>query len=286
VREYGRVSPQFWLGKTGKGLRGDMEAQMVALYLMTSPHANMIGVYHCPVLYIAHETGLPIEGATKGLQRLIEAGFCAFDEESDFVFVHKFAEYQVGPALKPGDLRVKGVENELSKLPNSVCAQAFRHEYGERYCLGRTDRPSSPRKGPSKPHRSQEQEQEQKKEQKKEKEIAPSADALDAPATPPPPPVALLPANDGSEYGVSAAQVAGWSAAYPGVDVPAELRRIREWLLANPARRKTSRGMAKFANSWLSRQQDRPRINGTPAKKNPDDMTFAEFIASDSRPYV
>ena len=40
VRDYGKVSPQFWVGKTGKRLRGDMEAQIVALYLMTSPRTN------------------------------------------------------------------------------------------------------------------------------------------------------------------------------------------------------------------------------------------------------
>ena len=48
MRDYGKVSPGFWIGETGKALRGDMEAQIVALYLMTSPHATMTGVYHCP----------------------------------------------------------------------------------------------------------------------------------------------------------------------------------------------------------------------------------------------
>lgn len=57
MRDYSKVNGQFWTGKTGKALRGDAQAQLVALYLVTSPHSNMIGVFHCPVLYIAHETG-------------------------------------------------------------------------------------------------------------------------------------------------------------------------------------------------------------------------------------
>jgi len=70
MRDYGTISPQFWLGKTGKALRGKPEAQLVALYLMTSPHATAIGIYHCPVLYMAHETGLPFEAKNKNKNKI------------------------------------------------------------------------------------------------------------------------------------------------------------------------------------------------------------------------
>ncbi|MCR2581744.1 replication protein, partial [Salmonella enterica] len=86
-----------------------MEAQIVAMYLLTSPHANMLGLYYCPTMFIAHETGLGLEGASKGLQRAIEAGFCEYDEASEVVWVIEMASYQIGEALKPNDLRVKGV---------------------------------------------------------------------------------------------------------------------------------------------------------------------------------
>jgi hypothetical protein len=59
MREYARVSPQIWLGETGRKLRGYPEAQIVAYYLLSSPHANMIGLYYLPIIYLAHETGLP-----------------------------------------------------------------------------------------------------------------------------------------------------------------------------------------------------------------------------------
>ena len=126
MRDYGKVSPQFWVGKTGRSLRGNMESQIVALYLMTSPHANMIGVFYCPVDYIAKETGLTIEGASKALQSLIEADFCTFEADTEYVFVHQFAFNQIGEELKPSDKRVQGVINELSKVPKGQCWQAFR----------------------------------------------------------------------------------------------------------------------------------------------------------------
>lgn len=66
MRDYGKVSPQFWIGKTGKALRNaGSEAQLVSLYLLTNPHANMIGLYYMPLMFIAHETGLGMEGACK-----------------------------------------------------------------------------------------------------------------------------------------------------------------------------------------------------------------------------
>ncbi len=78
MRDYAKVSPRFWLGETGRELRkAGAEAQVVAFYLMTSPHANMLGLYYLPVLYLAHETGLGLEGASKGLKRAVEAGFVA-----------------------------------------------------------------------------------------------------------------------------------------------------------------------------------------------------------------
>jgi len=169
MRDYGTISPQFWLGKTGKALRGKPEAQLVALYLMTSPHATAIGIYHCPVLYMAHETGLPFEGASKGLQSLIEAGFCQFDDETEEVFVVNMATYQVGDALDPKDKRCIWVVKELEKVGSKRLAAAFYAIYSVAYRLPKktfsTPEKVSPFEAPSKPLRSQEQEQEQDIEQ-------------------------------------------------------------------------------------------------------------------------
>lgn len=144
MRDYGKVSPQFWTGKTGKALRGDMEAQVVAMYLMTSPHANMIGVYHLPMLYLSHETGLSIEGASKGLAKCVDLGFCVYDDESETVFVVEMAAHQVGEELKESDNRVKSVVRQFKAISSSLIADAFHVRYGEPFNL------ESPYKAPSK----------------------------------------------------------------------------------------------------------------------------------------
>jgi len=72
-----------------------------------------------------------------------------------------------------------------------------------------------------------------------------------------PEPVVRIPLIDGSEFDVTERHLAEWSAAYPAVSVPQQLREMRAWCLANLPNRKTSRGVQAFVVKWLSREQDR-----------------------------
>ncbi|HBZ2894691.1 TPA: DNA-binding protein, partial [Klebsiella pneumoniae] len=160
---------QFWLGKTGRELRKKgAEAQVVSFYLMTSPHANMLGLYYLPILYIAHETGLGLEEASKGLKSTIEAGFCSYDEDTEMVWVHEMAAYQVGKALKPGDNRCAGVRSEYASLTENPFLSLFYERYKDDFHLN-VKRESCPTpEGASKGLRSQDQEQDQEQEQDKD----------------------------------------------------------------------------------------------------------------------
>ncbi len=164
MRDYGVVSPRFWIGETGKKLRGNHEAQLLALYLMTSPHANMIGVFHCPVLYMAHETGLSMEGASKALASLIEAGYCSYEESSETVFVHRMAAFQIAEQIKPSDKRAGWVVKEWQNIASDVIRAEFFAIYSESFNLPKQGQIDSPLEAPSKTHRSQEQEQEQEQD--------------------------------------------------------------------------------------------------------------------------
>lgn len=169
MRDYGKVSPQFWIGETGKKLRkAGADAQVVSLYLMTCPHANMIGMYYLPVMYLAHETGLGMEGASKGLQSSVEAGICSYDESSEMVWVHEMARFQIGEQLAEGDKRCKGVQNEYDSTPENPFLAGFFDKYKASFHMskkrGGKEEIASPIEAPSKPLASQEQEQEQEQE--------------------------------------------------------------------------------------------------------------------------
>ena len=74
-----------------------------------------------------------------------------------------------------------------------------------------------------------------------------------------PPPAAVLPLVDGTDFEISVETVAELSCLYPAVDVAQQLRSMRGWLLANPKNRKTKAGIMRFVNSWLSREQNSAR---------------------------
>lgn len=175
MRDYSKVSPQFWIGTTGKALRAaGQPAQLVALYLLTNPHANMLGLYYLPKMFISHETGMTIEGASKALARTIEAQFCSYDTETEVIWVHEMAAYQIGDRLLPEDRRCKGVQNEYDVLPENPFLPAFFARYADAFNMtkerGNLDPEPSPLEALSQPHRSQEQEQEQEQDQEQEQE--------------------------------------------------------------------------------------------------------------------
>jgi len=70
-------------------------------------------------------------------------------------------------------------------------------------------------------------------------------------------PVIVLPLNTGDGYCVSEEQCHEWAGLYPAVDVMQQLRNMKGWLDSNPNKRKTSRGILRFINGWLAREQNR-----------------------------
>lgn len=92
------------------------------------------------------------------------------------------------------------------------------------------------------------------------------------------PPALTLTLVDKSEYPVTQAMVDDWVQSYPAVDVPQQLRQMRTWCAANPANRKTARGIQAFIVRWLGKEQDK---GGRGAPK-----TFAEQKADIARQTV
>lgn len=175
MRDYAKIGPKAWQGATFKVLRKKgPKALVVGLYLMSAPTSNMLGLYSLPVLYMAHETGLGPEGASEGLLDCIEAGFCSYDEDSEMVWVHEMAKYQIAEALSSGDKRCKGIQKDYDALPDNPFLSSWFDRYAGAYHLtkrrGKPEGEPQEDKGHTKPLRSQEQEQEKEQEQEQEQE--------------------------------------------------------------------------------------------------------------------
>lgn len=70
-------------------------------------------------------------------------------------------------------------------------------------------------------------------------------------------PFITLQLNTGEEHPVYDKEIKDWETLYPAVDVHQQLRSMKGWLLSNKAKRKTKRGINRFINNWLSKEQDR-----------------------------
>jgi len=94
------------------------------------------------------------------------------------------------------------------------------------------------------------------------------------------PPILIFPTvgMGGKTWGLRPCKVQELSAAFPGVDVLAECRKALAWCEANPAKRKTHKGLAAFLFRWMEKCQNRGGSVGT-ARRNTqadEDMTLTD----------
>lgn len=66
-----------------------------------------------------------------------------------------------------------------------------------------------------------------------------------------------LPLNTGEEYPIFQNDIDIFAELYPAVDILQAMRAMKGWLMTNSKKRKTKRGISRFINSWLAREQDK-----------------------------
>lgn len=136
VRDFAMVSPRMWLDPRMDALRQrGPEGPSVLSYLKTSPHSNMIGLFWQPIPYMGYESGLGEDGASRGLQFCMDAGFCDYDSLSRMVWVFDMAAEQIAEQLSPKDSRCKGVQNAYNALPPNRFLGPFFDRYAAAFSM-------------------------------------------------------------------------------------------------------------------------------------------------------
>jgi len=92
--------------------------------------------------------------------------------------------------------------------------------------------------------------------------------------------------NNGDNWEPDYDEIQSWIKAYPAIDVEQELRGMASWLEANPAKRKTPKGIKRFVNAWLARAQEKGGSPMAQKKRRPNiyptrDMTTLDDITHD-----
>jgi len=68
--------------------------------------------------------------------------------------------------------------------------------------------------------------------------------------------------------GIGEGDKKAWEEAYPACDVEIELKKMAEWLKANPTKKKSN--YRRFINNWLSKRQDEGGTKGRPIAPEED----------------
>lgn len=78
---------------------------------------------------------------------------------------------------------------------------------------------------------------------------------------------------------LSQAKLDEYTEAFPNLDVEAELHKAAQWLVDNPGRRKTARGMTRFLGGWLGRAKPKPEPKRGSLDWLPSDAEAEKLLA-------
>lgn len=189
--------------------------------------------------------------------------------------VQNMVGYETEWAIKKREYRKKVNAQNVLQSENNAIKALKGGQYEDNVLNVRTNKGQCPKK---------EDNVRQEKEKEKEKEIdinnniyIAQSDKITHEPTPIEPSVITITLNDKSEYPIYQSMIDEWNELYPNVDVLQELRKMKGWSNANPAKRKTKKGIQRFINAWLSREQDKPSYNKktAPVINNSTDDGFA-----------
>jgi hypothetical protein len=90
-RDYGKVRSQFWDDDALREL--SIEANYLALYLLTSRHTNAIGCFRLPIAYILNDTRLDAAALERALAELRQAGYALPCERVPWIYIPNFLRH-------------------------------------------------------------------------------------------------------------------------------------------------------------------------------------------------
>lgn len=123
MRDYGKVYTAFWGDPKIRSLSDD--GRMLALYLLTCQHSNMLGLFFIPDVYAAHDMKWTPQRVSKGFAELSRNGFATRDEGSEYLFISNFPKWN---PFENGNV-AKGAEKIFEMIPaceaKRLCAKAL-----------------------------------------------------------------------------------------------------------------------------------------------------------------
>jgi hypothetical protein len=118
MRDYGKVHTAVWASDTIRALSDD--GKMLAMYLMTSPHSTIAGVFHLPDGYVCEDIRWSLERVIEGFKELFREGFANRCETTKWVWVNKHLDWN--PPENPNQR--KSAAKVAQSVPDKCCWKA------------------------------------------------------------------------------------------------------------------------------------------------------------------
>ncbi|HBG02220.1 MAG TPA: hypothetical protein DDW87_11695 [Firmicutes bacterium] len=110
---YTRIKSRFWTDEKTRTWNDD--TKFLALYILTSPHNNILGCFVLPKLYICADLGWESKKLSKPFNKLLQDGFIQYDEGNCLLFISKYLLHN--PIDNPN--QATGAIKVLEELPTS-----------------------------------------------------------------------------------------------------------------------------------------------------------------------
>ncbi|WP_257829759.1 hypothetical protein [Burkholderia glumae] len=142
------------------------DGRILAAYLLTTNHANMLGCFYMPAGYVAEDLKWSIERVREGFAELFQKGFATFSEGSNWVVIHTFLKWN---QLENPNV-VKAAVKLFDQIPDDCGLKPllarFIGKYEKRFPAAKLN----PIETVLEPYRTQDQKQDQEPEPKPELE--------------------------------------------------------------------------------------------------------------------
>lgn len=121
MRDHGRLSTAFWASPDIKPL--EVDAKLLAVFLIAGPHSNMAGVFRAPNGYVSDDLVWTIGRVSDGFRVLQERGFATRCIRTEWVVIHRYLKWN--PVRGPK--QIEGLMKVLRTIPkgSGVGAAAF-----------------------------------------------------------------------------------------------------------------------------------------------------------------
>ena len=243
---------------------------------MTNPLTNIAGVYKLTVRRISFDTGFNIDTINHIFGKFEKAGKAFLRHE--YLILPSWPKHQKWEKSK----KIKaGIESILLDLNSEIIQELI--DLGYKYPIGTLLNPmdtvseGKPSfKGDSDtqyipytyPSNYIDSDSDIDSDIDKDSDSYGVLSEVDEPSLPTEPPIITIPRLGGSEVVITQSQIDMFSDAYPAVNIHAELKKMKAWLMSNKARQK--KDVLRFINNWLSKTQDdaiKPKFNKSPPDK-------------------